>query len=615
MKRSVISIVIILALFLPQATYSQEEEPIDIDKIAPFEDRFTYYMEYPEMTQELHRLASEHSDIMELHDLTANTDLGQTWQGRAVWGMKVSDNPSSIEDEPRILLVGAHHAREWMSYEVCLYTLYYIAENYGMEKTDRDRDGRLGEDEIDGLDNDKDGKTDEDWSPARVTWLVNHCEIWLVPMLNPDGVSYDHEITGPGDTGGGWRKNCRDNDGNGIFNPDYDGVDLNRNYPYYWARNRYFRYMGEDGLMYTSDSGIPSSYSYRGPDDNVDQDGDSTFPAPDYWWQHNTRDWNGIDEDPVNSLDDDGDGLIDEDKDGGFSEPETQAIRGLVKTHTDEYGTGSLQFDVSITYHSYAELIIYPWGYTDTPCPDKDLFLDLGAQLSKYNGYEVVQGPELYATSGDYDDWMYGAADILSMTIELNSNSDGGFHPYEEMILPTCRIHNGVNMHACEVAGRAATAKLLQSPSLNVTIPNLELAQAPVGVGIPEDQAQEVMVVSDDPSMISSIELRYRVDKGEWRTLAMEEGDQSSFTASIPAQEKDSSIEYYVEARDPYGNYISAPTYGEGEPLSYQVTGTSNISVGWVLLVLIILGGGYFVSREFFITKGKRFTDILHPRK
>ena len=59
--------------------------------------------------------------------------------------------------------------------------------------------------------------------------LVDQTELWFVPVANPDG--YDFTFT---DGNRLWRKNLRDNDGDGVITGN-DGVDLNRNFPTKWA--------------------------------------------------------------------------------------------------------------------------------------------------------------------------------------------------------------------------------------------------------------------------------------------------------------------------------------------------------------------------------------------
>ena len=139
--------------------------------------------------------------------------IGVSHYGRTVWAMKVSDNVGEDEDEPAIMFNAMHHARELMSTEVVLDTLNYLTTNYG-----RDPD---------------------------VTRWVNNWEIWLIPVVNPDGL----DIIFTRDTN--WRKNARDNNHNGIID-NGDGVDINRNYPFKWG-------------LTPGSSGVPSDSTYRGP--------------------------------------------------------------------------------------------------------------------------------------------------------------------------------------------------------------------------------------------------------------------------------------------------------------------------------------------------------------
>ena len=90
---------------------------------------------------------------------------------------------------------------------------------------------------FDGIDNDGDGLIDEgiDEDPREdwITDLVNNYEIWIVPLINPDGYVYDRE-----DPSRFWRKNLRDNNNDNILD-SCDGVDLNRNYPLGWKDQQY----------------------------------------------------------------------------------------------------------------------------------------------------------------------------------------------------------------------------------------------------------------------------------------------------------------------------------------------------------------------------------------
>ena len=122
-----------------------------------------------------------------------------------------------------------------------------------------------------------------------------------------------------------------------------------------------------------------------------------------------------------------------------FSEPETQAVRDLV---------GSERFAGVITYHSYSQLILYPWGYTEKPIPDVQhreqmvgLAQDMQTLIQGVHDkiYVPQQSSELYPTAGDTTDWTYGTYGIPSFTVELRPRTfqEGGFILPPDQILPT----------------------------------------------------------------------------------------------------------------------------------------------------------------------------------
>jgi len=107
------------------------------------------------------------------------------FEGRDIWALKISDNPTIDEpSEPDILYMGAHHGNEWPSFEILIYFINHMVDFYYKLNTDDDFDGQLNEDPIDGFDNDDDGLTDEDPSEDRVRDSMNNTQIFLIPMLN-----------------------------------------------------------------------------------------------------------------------------------------------------------------------------------------------------------------------------------------------------------------------------------------------------------------------------------------------------------------------------------------------------------------------------------------------
>lgn len=273
---------------------------------------------------ELRQLAEARPDIAEL------IELGRSIEGRPILALRIGDRRGSV---PKILFMGCHHAREWIAVEVPFLLAKELVE-----------------------------RADE----APVAGWLTSGEVWVAPMVNPDG--HEHSRTQERL----WRKNRRRND-DGSF-----GVDPNRNYGYMWGI-----------LDVPTSSHVPGDETYVGP--------------------------------------------------RAFSEPETQAIRDLV---------GCERFAGVITYHSYSQLILYPWGYTEKPVPDvlhRGQMIEMAGQMQnlikEVHGkvYVPQQSSELYPTAGDTTDWTYGTYGIPSFTIELRPRTfqEGGFILPPDQILPT----------------------------------------------------------------------------------------------------------------------------------------------------------------------------------
>ncbi len=165
------------------------------------------YHTYAETIAEMTSYVASHSSIAKLDT------IGVSLEGRLILGVKISDNVGAGEAEPQILVVGCHHARELMSVELPLFLMRRLLDGYGVDPL--------------------------------LTSLVDSREIWIVPIVNPDGYVYVQNNSG-GQSDNWWRKNRRPN-GDGTF-----GVDLNRNYDYKW---------GWDEI---GSSSTPSSDVYRG---------------------------------------------------------------------------------------------------------------------------------------------------------------------------------------------------------------------------------------------------------------------------------------------------------------------------------------------------------------
>ncbi|MEJ5261604.1 MAG: M14 family zinc carboxypeptidase [Ignavibacterium sp.] len=129
-----------------------------------------------------------------------------------------------------------------------------------------------------------------------------------------------------------------------------------------------------------------------------------------------------------------------------FSEPEAQAIRDF---------TNSKTFKTTLNYHTYSNLLLYPWGYVNTPTPDNDIFVEYSTDMVAFNGYENGQPPAiLYDVNGSSDDWMYGEQTskpkIFAMTPEVGST---GFWPSQAEVFPLAIENLQPNLYITWVAG------------------------------------------------------------------------------------------------------------------------------------------------------------------
>ncbi len=136
---------------------------------------------------------------------------------------------------------------------------------------------------------------------------------------------------------------------------------------------------------------------------------------------------------------------------GPFSEPEIQNVRDFCKAN---------EFSIALNYHSYGNLLLYPWGYSDDPCEDDPLFSAFAQLMTKENQY--TYGPvntTIYPTNGAADDWMYGEVfikDIMySFTPEVGASGDA-YWPSPSRIIPLSQEQMWQNIHAARLAGRYA---------------------------------------------------------------------------------------------------------------------------------------------------------------
>ncbi|MDX3456925.1 M14 family metallopeptidase [Streptomyces sp. ME02-8801-2C] len=121
------------------------------------------------------------------------------------------------------------------------------------------------------------------------------------------------------------------------------------------------------------------------------------------------------------------------------SAPEVKVVANFVRSRVVG---GVQQIKTGIDFHTYSELVLWPFGYTTANTTtgmtqdDRDAFATVGGKMAASNGYTPEQSSDLYITDGSIDDYLWGSQKIFAYTFEMypTSSSGGGFYPPDEVI-------------------------------------------------------------------------------------------------------------------------------------------------------------------------------------
>ncbi|CAK1587071.1 unnamed protein product [Parnassius mnemosyne] len=151
-----------------------------------------------------------------------------------------------------------------------------------------------------------------------------------------------------------------------------------------------------------------------------------------------------------------------------FSEPETCAIRNAICE-------SDTKFKVFLSFHSYGEVIIFPWGYTADPCPDYVQMLEAGTAMAKAiqkasgHTYKVGSTKDLmYYASGTSTDWSYAVGNIpYSYMVELRGKRHRFLLPKEEIVCTAVEVLCGLTKLMEYVDKRCCNQPCQPSPCEN----------------------------------------------------------------------------------------------------------------------------------------------------
>lgn len=162
--------------------------PLPVAAANDFPDGYRAHHTQREVRDDLRALAAAHPSIVRV------SSIGRSYEGRKLWLVKISDNVGVDESEPEAYIQGGLHAKEHAGTEQSMALVSWLVTGYGRD--------------------------------ARITDIVDSTEIWIVPMVNPDGAMYDIS----GGVFRAWRKNRQPTAGSSEI-----GTDINRNFAYRWG--------------------------------------------------------------------------------------------------------------------------------------------------------------------------------------------------------------------------------------------------------------------------------------------------------------------------------------------------------------------------------------------
>ncbi len=150
--------------------------------------------------------------------------------------------------------------------------------------------------------------------------------------------------------------------------------------------------------------------------------------------------------------------------DSAFSEIETQAVKTFCENRN---------FNLALNYHTFGNLLIYPWGYIQNfYTPDSARFVNYADFLTVENdfNYGTANQTVNYTVNGSSDDWMYGEQTtknkILAFTPEAGNATDG-FWPPSNRILPICKSNMTQNLNLLRINNKYNRVKILSQQTFS----------------------------------------------------------------------------------------------------------------------------------------------------
>jgi len=394
--------------------------------------------------------------------LTEWIDIGDSWRktnsqpGYDLMVLKIS-NKNIVKNKPKLFIHSAMHAREYTPAALTLDFAKHLLANYAIDPD--------------------------------IQWIVDQHEVHILFHMNPDGRKV-------AETGELQRKNMNDNHCPSTVKT---GVDLNRNFAYFW------------NTAVNGSSGLECSQVFRGI-------------SPE-------------------------------------SEPETQAVSNYIRSlFPDSRGpnegdaaptdTSGMHLDI----HSYSQLVLWPYGHTETLSPNDQGFVALGNKLAWFNDYTPQQSIGLYPTDGTSDDVSYGELGIAAFTFELGTSFFQSCADYENTIKPDniealiyaakasaapYQLGSGAEVSQIELNGSSNGTSVTQGSTVNIVVTANAIRSKQASAGrvpsqveysidtpIWDDSADIIILTNNDGSLTSGIE----IFSGQIDTSSLSTGEHLLYT-------------------------------------------------------------------------------------
>ena len=315
-------------------------------------------------------------------NLVRRKSIGKSAKGKDIWMLEVSNFKKGNPDrKPAFYVDGNIHSNEIQGGEICIYTAWYLTENFGHNEY--------------------------------ITNMLNDRTFYIVPTINPDARNdYMKEPNTPHSPRSGMI--ALDDDRDGKFDEDgYD--DINGDGSITRMRRK------SDHGMFIVDPKDPRKMIQIGPDDVV------TTQRYEYLGNE------GIDNDGDGRINEDSHGYYDPNRDWGwkwqpdyiqrgaykypFSLPETRAVADFVLSRPNIAGAQS--------FHNSGGMILRGPGAREDLATYNRQDIRIYDAIGK-KGEKILAGyryltvyKDLYSVFGGELDWFYGSRGIYTFTNEI----------------------------------------------------------------------------------------------------------------------------------------------------------------------------------------------------